>query len=305
MITEWTNISLLALICRHGYLRLIFSAHLRCNPFVSLLPLFSTRVPYSPSSIDAKLSDVFGRKSILVLVVSFFFVGSWFCGAARTMIELSIARAVAGLGGGGLMCMASVVIHDLIPMRQRGQYQSYVNMTQMVGTAIGAPAGGWINDTLGWRYCFYINLPPCMAILYIYIKRLNNYNLKKSNDQEEKWWTKLDFVGAFILLVANVSFVTGTSFGGNTRDWDDPMIVSVLVLAGLAFFAFFVYEFRWAKHPLLSPALVRDRNVIGSCASNYFLWGTTMAISYLMPQFFMVKATRIGIQTMKNRFFFE
>lgn len=220
------------------------------------------------------------------------------------MIELSIARAVAGLGGGGLMCMASVVIHDLIPMRQRGQYQSYVNMTQMVGTAIGAPAGGWINDTLGWRYCFYINLPPCMAILYIYIKRLNNYNLKKSNDQEEKWWTKLDFVGAFILLVANVSFVTGTSFGGNTRDWDDPMIVSVLVLAGLAFFAFFVYEFRRAKHPLLSPALVRDRNVIGSCASNYFLWGTTMAISYLMPQFFMVKATRIGIQTMKNRFFF-
>jgi MFS family permease len=81
---------------------------------------------------DGKLSDIFGRKSTLVSIVIFFLVGSWLCGAARTMLEMSIARAIAGLGGGGIMTMASVVIHDLVPMRSRGQYQSYVNMAQTV-----------------------------------------------------------------------------------------------------------------------------------------------------------------------------
>lgn len=82
--------------------------------------------------VDGKLSDIFGRKSTLVTIVIFFLVGSWLCGAARTMLEMSIARAIAGLGGGGIMTMASIVIHDLVPMRSRGQYQSYVNMAQTV-----------------------------------------------------------------------------------------------------------------------------------------------------------------------------
>lgn len=82
--------------------------------------------------VDGKLSDIFGRKSTLVAILCFFLVGSWLCGIAGSMVQLSVARAIAGLGGGGLMTMASVVIHDLIPMRDRGKYQSYVNMAQTV-----------------------------------------------------------------------------------------------------------------------------------------------------------------------------
>lgn len=83
-------------------------------------------------SVDGKLSDIFGRKSTLVTILCFFLVGSWLCGLAGSMWQMSIARAVAGLGGGGIMTMASVVMHDLIPMRSRGKYQSYVNMAQTV-----------------------------------------------------------------------------------------------------------------------------------------------------------------------------
>jgi MFS family permease len=66
----------------------------------------------------------------------FFLVGSWFCGAAQSMLQMSLARGIAGLGGGGIMTMASVVIHDLIPMRDRGKYQSYVNMAQTVSLSM-------------------------------------------------------------------------------------------------------------------------------------------------------------------------
>jgi MFS family permease len=82
--------------------------------------------------VDGKLSDIFGRKSTLVAIICFFLVGSWLCGIAGNMVQMGIARAIAGLGGGGIMTMASVVIHDLVPMRKRGKYQSFVNMSQTV-----------------------------------------------------------------------------------------------------------------------------------------------------------------------------
>ncbi|KAI9492104.1 major facilitator superfamily domain-containing protein [Zychaea mexicana] len=231
----------------------------------------------------AKLSDVFGRKTILLVVNMFFFIGSAACGASQNILQLSIARAIAGLGGGGLMCMASVVIHDLVPMRQRGKYQSYVNMTQTIGGAVGAPLGGWINDTVGWRTCFYLNLPPCLFALYIYSRRLPNYN----NLTKGRLVDQIDAMGAAILLVANSCFVLGTSSGGNTRKWSDPWVVTVLGISVTAYLVFFINEFTWARNPLMSCKMAKNRNVLGSCASNFFLWGTVTAINYVLPQFLM------------------
>ncbi|KAI8638500.1 major facilitator superfamily domain-containing protein [Parasitella parasitica] len=237
-----------------------------------------------------KLSDIFGRKSTLVTIVCFFLLGSWLCGIANNMVQMGIARAIAGLGGGGIMTMCSVVIHDLLPMRRRGQYQSYVNMAQTIGTTIGAPLGGIINDTVGWRYCFYINIPFCLFILYVYIYKLENYNLEKgakSTENIREKFEKIDLVGAGLLLTANISFVTGASLGGNTHDWDDPLIVSLLVTAASLFMLFGVYEYHWAKNPLVSRTLIKSRNTMAVCLNNFFLCNATMAFTYLTPQFFM------------------
>ncbi|KAI7856859.1 major facilitator superfamily domain-containing protein [Circinella umbellata] len=231
----------------------------------------------------AKLSDVFGRRNILIVANLFFFIGSTACGAAQNMLQLSIARAIAGLGGGGLMCLASVIIHDLVPTRQRGKYQSYVNMTQTVGAAIGAFLGGFISDTFGWRACFYVNLLPGIFSLWVYYRRLPNYNTLTKG----KLLEQLDVHGAAILLVANSCFVIATSSGGNTREWSDPYIVALLSSSVIAFALFFIYELTCAKNPLMSPKMLKNRNVLGSCASNFFLWGTSMSVGYLLPQFFM------------------
>ncbi|KAF7727961.1 hypothetical protein EC973_006849 [Apophysomyces ossiformis] len=192
---------------------------------------------------------------------------------------MAIARAVAGFGGGGLVTMAAVVIHDLFPLRQRGQYQSYVNMAQTVGTTIGAPLGGFISDSLGWRYCFYINIPPCVAILVIYTYKLKNYNLDENNPPWKNFRhniRKIDFIGALTLLIANISFVTATSLGGNTHSWSDPLIVILLIGSVFFFLTFGFYEFNWAKHPLLSAELMKNRNVaagvMGYNASSAGMW---------------------------------
>ncbi|KAG1416121.1 hypothetical protein G6F58_006128 [Rhizopus delemar] len=233
-----------------------------------------------------KLSDIFGRKNTLVAILCFFLLGSWLCGVSNSMIQMGIARSIAGLGGGGLMTMASVVIHDLIPLRSRGKYQSYVNMAQTVGTTLGAPLGGMIHDTFGWRYCFYLNIPPCLFVLYCYVYKLENYNLHDLK-VDEKRWQKIDFIGASLMLLANLSLVTGTSLGGNTHAWSDPLIVCLLLSSAVFFVLFGICELNWVTNPLVPQKMLKNRNVISVCLTNFFLCSSTMAFNYLIPQFFM------------------
>lgn len=155
---------------------------------------------------------------------------------------------------------------------------------------MGAPLGGLINDYLGWRYCFYINIPFCLFILYVYSYKMENYNLQKGAkpfDDIRSKFKKIDFVGVALLLSANITFVTGTSFGGNTREWSDPLIVSLLAFAATMFVSFFTWEFNFAKNPLISRTLAKNRNTIAVCLNNFFLCQSTMAFNFLIPQYFM------------------
>ncbi|KAI8082781.1 major facilitator superfamily domain-containing protein [Halteromyces radiatus] len=236
----------------------------------------------------SKISDIVGRKTTLVFILTFFLIGSVGCGAAQNMVQLGIFRAIAGLGGSGAMVMSSVVIHDLVEMKKRGQYQSYINMSQTVGAAVGAPLGGMINEMFGWRHCFYLNVPPCLFILYVYIYRLQNYNLS------EHWSTNLaskckriDYFGALLLLIANTTFVIATSFGGNTLEWTNPLIIMLLVLSPIFFVLFAINEFYWASYPMISKELLKNRNVVAVCLNNFFLCNSTMTLIFLVPQFFM------------------
>ncbi|CAO3630775.1 unnamed protein product [Cunninghamella blakesleeana] len=239
----------------------------------------------------AKLSDIFGRKTVLVIILIFFLLGSFACGAAQSMVQLGIARAIAGLGGGGLFSISAILIHDLVPMQKRGQYQSYVNIAQTLGATIGAPLGGFITDNFGWRYCFYINIPPCLLVLYIYVYKLNNYNLTKDNEHYGKKLTEklkvIDYWGALLLFIANVSLVVAVSCGGNTHEWSDPLIITLLTLSPIFFVLFGTYELKWADHPLVSKKIIKNRNCIAVCLSNFFMSNATMTLFYIVPQFFI------------------
>lgn len=99
---------------------------------------------------------------------------------------------------------------------------------------------------------------------------------------------KIDFVGAAFLLIGNLSFVAGVSFGGNIKEWDDPIIVSLLTSSVTFFTLFGLYEVNWAKNPLVSQKLIKNRNVVAVCLCNFFLTSSTIVIIYLVPQYFMV-----------------
>lgn len=99
-----------------------------------------------------KLSDIFGRKECLLFSYVVFGLGCLGCGLARDINQLIVSRAVAGVGGGGMNAVVSILLTDIVPLRERGVWQGYMNIIFGAGTATGAPLGGLLADSLGWRW---------------------------------------------------------------------------------------------------------------------------------------------------------
>jgi MFS family permease len=111
---------------------------------------FLTLTSFQP--LYGKLSDIFGRKQCLLFAYTVFGVGCLGCGLAQNMLQLCIARAVSGIGGGGMNAVVSILLSDLVPLRERGVWQGYLNIIFAAGTSTGAPLGGIMADSVGWRW---------------------------------------------------------------------------------------------------------------------------------------------------------
>jgi hypothetical protein len=110
-----------------------------------------------------RLSDTIGRKTPYLFTMTIFLIATIWCALAQSMTSFIIARAVCGLGAGGMMAMGSIITSDLVPIEIRGIYQSYINIIFGIGSAMGAALGGAIADSLGWRWEFGVQVPLIAA----------------------------------------------------------------------------------------------------------------------------------------------
>jgi MFS family permease len=104
-----------------------------------------------------RLSDIFGRKECLLFSYSVFGLGCLGCALSQDILQLCISRAVTGMGGGGLNAVMAILMTDLVPLRERAMWQGYINTVYSVGVAAGAPIGGVLADSVGWRW--YVSSP--------------------------------------------------------------------------------------------------------------------------------------------------
>ncbi|KAI9486778.1 MAG: major facilitator superfamily domain-containing protein [Benjaminiella poitrasii] len=233
-----------------------------------------------------RISDVFGRKSALLFATCVFFIGSLLCGIATNLWTLVVARAIAGVGGGGINCMTTVITSDLIALRERGRFQSYSNIAYAVGSVVGAPLGGFLTDTLGWRSCFYINLPFLLLTIYIATQLLTNYNLEDQEATFQERLKKIDYVGATTIVLSVVSFLIATSLGGNIKPWSDPIVLLCFASSLALVILFCLIEAKYSPYPLMPWEIIASHTPLACSFTNFWCVMATTSLVYITPLFF-------------------
>jgi hypothetical protein len=159
-----------------------------------------------------RLSDTIGRKKPYMFTLAVFFGATVWCALAQSMTSFIAARALCGLGAGGLMCMGSIITSDLVPIEIRGAYQSYINIIFGVGSMLGAALGGAIADHLGWRWEFGIQLPSIGICLILGIMTIpERLGLKEDAKQKTVWEAMkvFDYKGSLLLTISITSLILG------------------------------------------------------------------------------------------------
>ena len=245
--------------------------------------------------LSGKLTDIFGRKNGLLFSNLFFAVGNLICGLAKTESVMIIGRVVAGMGGGGLTAISTFVASDLIPLRRRGLWQGYGNISFGVGSALGGVFGGWINDTIGWRWAFFIQV-PLTVLSGIIVALTVNISIKET---DESRWKRIDFLGATTLILTLVTLLLGLNSGGNTVPWTHPLVLTTLPLSALLFVLFIFIESGYATEPIIPVKLLLDRTILSACLTNLLVTMATFGLLFYGPIYFQVRGmspTQAGVR---------
>ncbi|KAL9710035.1 hypothetical protein Ac2012v2_007097 [Leucoagaricus gongylophorus] len=219
-----------------------------------------------------KLSDIFGRKNCLLFSYVIFAIGCMLCGSSRNMNELIFSRAFQGIGGGGMQTLVSIIMSDLVPLRSRGTWQGLINIFWSLGNTVGASLGGYLADTIGWRWVFLIQFPLAITSalsVYFFLRLPSSPLVFNSNSNFKTKLRRVDFIGATTLVLAVFFLLLGFDRGGDVR-WDDRFTISFL--AGFAVFAFGfgLTESRYATEPLAPTRIIANRSLLASYGVNFF-----------------------------------
>ncbi|MBY4602291.1 MULTISPECIES: multidrug efflux MFS transporter MdtP [Bacillus] len=239
--------------------------------------------------IAGKLADLLGRRIVYVSGLIIFMAASALCGMANNMTELIIFRGLQGIGGGIMMPMAMIVIGDLFTGKQRAKFQGVFGAIYGLASVIGPQIGGWIVDSLNWKWVFYINLPVgIIAVIFI---------ARGLQGRQQTGPINFDIAGIFTMIVGVVSLLLALSFGGKDYAWGSWQILGLFALALIGIISFIIVESK-AKEPILPMYLFKNRtftflNLIGFFMS-IGMFGAITFVPFFMQGIVGVSASESG-----------
>jgi EmrB/QacA subfamily drug resistance transporter len=227
-----------------------------------------------------KLSDIYGRRCTMLAAIGIFVIGSLACAMAPSMTTLVFARALQGMGGGGLMALSQTIIADIVSPKERGRYQGYIGAVFATSSVGGPVLGGFLTEHLDWSLIFWINLPLGLAAL-----GMTSSVLKRVPFQPRKH--RLDYLGAVLMVVAAVALLLALSWGGRRYDWISAQ-TGALLLTSVIFWGLFAWRLMSTKEPflpltVLANPVVRCATLAGACCM-----GTLVGMTIFVPLYFEV-----------------
>jgi EmrB/QacA subfamily drug resistance transporter len=260
--------------------------------------------------IWGKLSDLHGRKPVLLSGIGIFLVGSWLSGLSGEfgplpllgggMSQLIVFRAIQGIGGGALFTTAFAIIADLFEPRERGKFSGLFGATFGLASVIGPVVGGFFTEHAtihpfghvieGWRFIFYLNLPLSLLSMFMIVVKMPKL--------QHRGGGAIDYLGAALIIMAFVPLLLAMSWGGHDYAWASPQIIGLLVFAALSLAALVFIELR-VPEPIVPMELFSNRVYSTANAASFIVNMAFMGVVTFLPLFMQVgqgvAATKSGL----------
>ena len=220
-----------------------------------------------------KLSDIFGHKAMLTGAYLLFALGCLLCGTGNSLLHFSAGRVIAGAGGAGMRSLVSSLIVHFVPLRDVAVWRSWMYVVVTFGRSTGAPLGGVLTDTIGWRNAFIFQAPLVFVALILVWRRIPSEFEHKPVEADENASMgslqttlskirRIDFLGAFLLATSIVSFVLVFNLASKDLTFSDPWVISLIVLFFVSSFLFLFVEARVSSEPIFPLRLLLERDVL-------------------------------------------
>ncbi|OQE39080.1 hypothetical protein PENCOP_c007G03307 [Penicillium coprophilum] len=246
-----------------------------------------------------QLANVFGRRWLAIVIVAVFTLGSGICGGANSANMLIIGRAVQGIGSGGINMIVDVIVSDLVPLRERGNFIAIVLTVYSIGSSMGPFVGGIIVQHTTWRWVFYINLPVGgLALVLLFLFLHTGYQRETTFSQKIK---RIDYIGNVLIMGATGAVLCALTYGGSRYAWSAWQIVVPLVLglAGLVVFMIFEQS-EFCREPVVPLRLFKNRTSLVVFVNTYLFTLLLYWVLFFIPVYFQVilgsSPARAGVQ---------
>lgn len=223
------------------------------------------------------LTDIYGHKPIFLIGIATFLAGSSLCGLSQTMILLIVFRGLQGIGGGIIVSGVFTAVADIFKPADRGKYTGIVTSMYGLASIIGPLVGGFITDSLGWRWIFFMNLPLGGAAMIIIAASMPSF---KSGESKKP----VDYAGIAALILALVPMLLVLSMAGETFNWISIPCVGLLLLSAVMITVFILIE-RKSDNPMLPLAFFKDRAISISFLIAFFSQALMFSAIVYLPYF--------------------
>jgi EmrB/QacA subfamily drug resistance transporter len=232
------------------------------------------------SPLYGKLSDIHGRRAMMLVALGLFVAGSVVSAAAPNVATLIAGRTLQGIGGGGIVPLTQTTIADMITPRERGRYQAYMGTSWIVAGVAGPALGGLVAEHLHWSFIFWLNVPfGLLAAL------LTNHAMKRLPRHERPH--RLDLFGAALMMMAATLLLIALTSGGTRLAWLSPGIATLVALSVVLTLAF-VWWLRVAPEPFLPLSVLANPVMRAGTAATSCTLGAVLGLTVYMPFYFQV-----------------
>ncbi|KAJ3483963.1 hypothetical protein NLI96_g5968 [Meripilus lineatus] len=221
------------------------------------------------------LAEVFGRRPVMLGSIALFALGSALCGSAKNMSWFLGGRGLQGAGGGAIFSLSSIIIGDLVPLRERGVFQGTTGLVWTIAAGIGPVVGGALTKEGQWRWLFYLNLPisgVAFGLVLIFL------TLKTPPGTFREKLMRMDWISA--------ACVIALSWGGIQYPWTSAHVLAPLILGLLGICAFLFYEHWFATEPIIPFTLLTNRTSLSGYIQTFINPIAMFAVIYFLPAYY-------------------